>query len=258
VSNLRRPCTDTPTPDTLETKAIDEAVDCFRARRGAFKVKVTKGSNGSHPSIGPHPDDATGWNVRFRNTFGTASRDFVASALDGLIKNTADKTGIDEVALNAALAIVDGVRPRDEIEAMLASQMAVTHSLAMQLLARTKRAEHLPQFESAGNLAVKLLRTYTAQVEALSKLRRGGEQTVRVEHVHVYPGGQAVVGNVNNHREGGGLSERGGQPRAAGNPRTLVFAPGPPVRSADSKREGVHVSRGEGQEAVPHARGRKG
>jgi hypothetical protein len=25
------------------------------------------------------------------------------------------------------------------------------------------------------------------------KLKRGGEQTVRVEHVHVYPGGQAIV-----------------------------------------------------------------
>jgi hypothetical protein len=33
-------------------------------------------------------------------------------------------------------------------------------------------------------------------VEALAKLRRGGEQTVRVEHVHVHEGGQAIVGNV--------------------------------------------------------------
>jgi len=36
----------------------------------------------------------------------------------------------------------------------------------------------------------------TATVEALSKLRRGGSQTVRVEHVHVHNGGQAIVGNV--------------------------------------------------------------
>ena len=35
-------------------------------------------------------------------------------------------------------------------------------------------------------MAIKLLRTYTAQLEALAKLRRGGEQTVRVEHVHVH------------------------------------------------------------------------
>ena len=78
----------------------------------------------------------------------------------------------------------------------LASQMTVTHSLAMEFLGRAKRAEYVPQLDSYGNLAVKLLRTYTAQVEALAKLRRGGEQTVRVEHVHVHSGGQAIVGNV--------------------------------------------------------------
>jgi hypothetical protein len=62
----------------------------------------------------------------------------------------------------------------------------------MDFLGRAKRAQPIPQLDTSGNLAVKLLRTYTAQVEALAKLRRGGEQTVRVEHVHVHAGGQAV------------------------------------------------------------------
>ena len=34
------------------------------------------------------------------------------------------------------------------------------------------------------------------KIEVLAKLRRGGEQTVRVEHVHVHSGGQAVAGHV--------------------------------------------------------------
>src|SRR3546814_18977050 len=43
-----------------------------------------------------------------------------------------------------------------------------------------------------GNLSVKLMRTFTAQIEALTKLRRGGEQVVR--HIHVdNSGGQAVI-----------------------------------------------------------------
>src|SRR4051812_855420 len=50
--------------------------------------------------------------------------------------------------------------------------------------------------QECGNLAVKLLRTYTTQIEALAKLRRGGEQRVRIEHVHVHEGAQAIVGNV--------------------------------------------------------------
>ena len=81
--------------------------------------------------------------------------------------------------------------------------MAITHSLAMELLGRARRADQIPQVDCAGNLAVKLLRTFMAQTEALAKLRRGGEQVVRVEHVHVYPGGQAIVGNVSTRKAPG-------------------------------------------------------
>ena len=45
--------------------------------------------------------------------------------------------------------------------------------------------------------AARLLRAYAAQVEALRRLRNGGSQTLRVEHVHVNEGGQAIIGNVN-------------------------------------------------------------
>ena len=42
-----------------------------------------------------------------------------------------------------------------------------------------------------------MLRTFTAQMEALKKYRTGGEQKMTVEHVHVNEGGQAIVGTVN-------------------------------------------------------------
>jgi len=44
--------------------------------------------------------------------------------------------------------------------------------------------------------ASRLLRAYTAQVETLHRLRHGGSQFVRVEHVQVNEGGQALIGNV--------------------------------------------------------------
>jgi len=45
-------------------------------------------------------------------------------------------------------------------------------------------------------MANKFLRTFTTQMEALSRLRRGGKQIV--EHVHINAGGQAVIaGTVN-------------------------------------------------------------
>jgi hypothetical protein len=39
--------------------------------------------------------------------------------------------------------------------------------------------------------ASRLLRAYTTQVESLRRLRNGGSQFVRVEHVHVNHGGVA-------------------------------------------------------------------
>ena len=44
--------------------------------------------------------------------------------------------------------------------------------------------------------AARLLRAYATQVETLRRLRNGNFQIVRVEHVHVNEGGQAIIGNV--------------------------------------------------------------
>jgi hypothetical protein len=52
---------------------------------------------------------------------------------------------------------------------------------------------HIAAFGSA---AARLVRAYATQVEVLRRLRNGGQQFVRVEHVHVNDGGQAVIGNV--------------------------------------------------------------
>jgi hypothetical protein len=40
------------------------------------------------------------------------------------------------------------------------------------------------------------MRAYATQVEVLRRLRHGGQQFVRVEHVHVNDVGQAIIGNV--------------------------------------------------------------
>jgi hypothetical protein len=44
--------------------------------------------------------------------------------------------------------------------------------------------------------ASRLLRAYAMQMEVLRRLRNGGQQFCRVEHVHVNDGGQAIIGNV--------------------------------------------------------------
>ena len=85
----------------------------------------------------------------------------------------------------------------NEVECALVIQMACTHSAAMAVLGRIGGA-HGPDrsLTALAAAAARLLRAYATQVEALRRLRRGSSQLVRVEHVHVNEGGQAVIGAV--------------------------------------------------------------
>jgi hypothetical protein len=141
--------------------------------------------------------DGEGHSFHLLDAFGTSSPAFAEAMLGQLASVVRSKSdGIEEASLNAGLAAVDGIAAQNEAEAMLAVQMAGTHSVAMEMLRKAKFATSTPALQEYGNLATKLLRTYTAQMECLAKVRRRGEQKVTVEHVHVYPGGQAVVGNI--------------------------------------------------------------
>jgi hypothetical protein len=105
--------------------------------------------------------------------------------------------GISEIAINAALAMVEAAAPKDEIQGALAVQMACTHTTAMAVLAKLDVAFLTERrVASFGSAASRLLRAYAMQVEVLRRLRHGGHQYVRVEHVHINEGGQAVIGNV--------------------------------------------------------------
>ena len=99
--------------------------------------------------------------------------------------------------MNAALAMIEAAAPKDEIEAALGVQMACTHTAAMAVLAKLDVAGGAERRIAAfGSAAARLMRAYATQVEVLRRLRNGGQQFVRVEHVHVNDGGQAVIGNV--------------------------------------------------------------
>ena len=78
-------------------------------------------------------------------------------------------------------------------------------------------------------------------VEALNRYRGKGQQHVRVEHVHVNQGGQAIVGAV----QGGGVPrKREDQPHAPG---AITYEPGIPMRGPDPEREAVPVAGGAGK-----------
>jgi hypothetical protein len=179
--------------------------------------------------------------------FGTTEAGVANILLNSLINAACDGTPghpPSEHDINAVLAAVHGIGVNDEIEAMLAVQMVGTHFAATRALRRLKGSDTIPQQDSNGNLAVKLMRTFAAQTEALQRYRGKGQQKVTVEHVHVHTGGQAIVGSVSQSGGGRDCDENRGQPHAPENGGAITFAPGTTLPSADEARDAMPVASG--------------
>ena len=117
--------------------------------------------------------------------------------------------------------------------------MVAVHSAAMRCLRQLKGSETILQQDSNGRLAVKLLRTFTAQLEALQRYRGKGEQKMTVEHVHVHAGGQAIVGEVKTGSRGEGAPENlRNEPMPS-----IAHAPEPPMPSPHPQRQAMPVAR---------------
>jgi hypothetical protein len=121
----------------------------------------------------------------------------------------------------AHLAFLASVNPQDVLEGMMAAQLFASHAASMECYRRAM----LPGQSVEGrelNLvqAAKLTRANAAQIEALAKHRNKGRQKITIEHVHVYAGGQAIVGNV----APGGVGKN-----SEVQPHAVTHAPGAPM-----------------------------
>src|SRR3982074_2977033 len=153
-----------------------------------------------------YPPDGEGkiWWGRLKKALGTGSSDFVNASLHQLqAAAQLPGSGISETGINAALAMIEGFAPQNEVEAALAVQMACTHIATRSVRARLGPggAAEAPAVRLA-SAAARLLRAFSTQFEAYRRLRHGGDQFVRVEHIHINEGAQAVIGSVLPHERG--------------------------------------------------------
>jgi hypothetical protein len=166
----------------------------------APRLRVTE--NDGATTISPdHPDSRVG-GVLLMEALGTTDPDFLDGILCQLLNAGSRAAKADERGLNFMLSVVKGVKPRDQVETLLGAQMAAIHTATMTFARRLAHVKTIPQQDSAERALNKLARTFAAQVEALKRYRSRGDQTVRVEHVTVNEGGQAIVGNVNHGGRG--------------------------------------------------------
>lgn len=227
---------DEPNLSEDERKEILQFSDRKRNRRRAPKAQVK--SKPGKPLGVDFPSLVE--RARLMSAFGTSERAHADLMLNGIL-NAACEGSPDnppsEQDINQVLAVVTGIDAKDEIEGMLATQMVATHVAAIRALRHLKGSKTIPQYNCNGNLAVKLLRTYTMQVEALQRYRGKGQQKVTVEHVHVHAGGQAIVGAI---APGGGGKEQSDE-QADALPG-ITHEPGTPMRSPDPEREAVPIA----------------
>lgn len=91
-------------------------------------------------------------------SLGTTDSDF----LDGFLAQVINASSGGDAEVNFMLSVVKGIEPRDQIEAMLAAQMAAVHSSMMTFARRLTHVETIPQQDSAERAFTKLARTFSA------------------------------------------------------------------------------------------------
>jgi hypothetical protein len=196
-TNTRQPAvTDARKPTDRDLAAMRKFMD--KRSQPAPRLKVSK--SGDHLTITldhplDQPDKINGL-PHLMDALGTTDMDFFNGLVDQLERATSRGAEVNEVGINFMLSIIKDIEPRDQLEAMLAAQMAAVHIATMTFAGRLARADNTALQDSAERAFNKLARTYVAQMEALKRYRTGGEQKVTVQHVTVSEGGQAIVGNV--------------------------------------------------------------
>ena len=131
-------------------------------------------------------------------TFGCTDAQLARRWLGLLYSATsASDLSLCEMQTNEIVSAMHAMEPINEVDGMTAAQMLGCFESSMVSLRMAKQADTGEQRSRHLNEAQKLMKTYAQLAELRLRLQgKTGQQTVKVEHVHVGDGGQAVVGVV--------------------------------------------------------------
>ena len=167
---------------------------------------------------------------KLKDLGGSNSDDFnrflMNNIANTLLIGATDKPEARAQILQAAAGTLMSLKPENELEGMLIGQMIACNAAAMECFRRAMLPDQpLANRQTNMSFATKLSRVYALHMETLDKHRGKGQQTVRVEHVTVNAGGQAIVGNV---QAGVGVKPNKEEQSHA---KSLAHAPEPQMRS---------------------------
>ena len=165
------------------------------SKAAAATVRVKFAPNGYYID---HPDPALGEQI-MADALGVADRDAMNGILRQLVRASMNGRKADAVNLSAMIAMIESIKPRDTVEAMLVAQMVSVHVMTMRCAYQFASADDTASQDGAGRALGRVARTFPAQMEALNRYRNKSEPVINVQNVSIQDGGKAIVGNVTQH-----------------------------------------------------------
>jgi hypothetical protein len=185
--------------DNKKTKAIIPAPAIDQSRLAAIADKLERSLHapkfatdpaGKVVSVQKDPMTAAVANVEAYGTANPGITTMIHNQLAGLPKE------LTENFLNAAIGFMHENRPENTIEAMLLLRIFKSNYLANAFENRALKLDDYDLIDRNVNRSFRLSRTMLAALEALQRYRGKADQTMKVEHVTVESGGQAIIGPI--------------------------------------------------------------
>jgi len=143
-----------------------------------------------------HPNAQLGERLMME-ALGAPDREALNGILKQLVNASANGRKPDKSDLPLMISMMKSIRPRDAIEAMLVAQMVSVHVIAMRCAHRLAGADDIASQDGRTLPLVRLLRTFPAQIDALTRYRNSGktatssaqddETITRIERVIISP-----------------------------------------------------------------------
>jgi len=161
----------------------------------------------THLDISPDPNSPVMKLVKEAGIEGIAS-DVIKAIMSPLINLIANQgnSGADS-AFNKSITLISASDPKNQLELMLATQLAMTHiTLGKSAQLLDKNYSEVKTINSLGNLYTKLSRLGIDQINTLERMKGKGQQKIIVEKINIEAGGQAAIGV---YEGGGGNAKKG-------------------------------------------------
>ena len=186
---------------TTSRAAIDNGPHAEMAAKEQNEPRVSvevyhAGGAGNFVARAPEGQDKKEWSTRLGAALGSRSRPFIEASLNRLLVACCPpRQDIpSSISVSAALAIIESLEPKNEIEAALAVEVACLQAACGNLLARLLWAHQDRPMTAAANAVAKLERALHSAIRTYMLLKHGNTQVIRIERLEIQGGAQAVVG----------------------------------------------------------------